>query len=76
MPDKKAVIWMSHYPHWSWPHSGYGSWMLHGHCHGMEKRLRNSFGLKVLDVGVDCFDYKPVSYNQVKSVLLNIKENI
>src|SRR3990172_5121068 len=37
LKEKKQLIWLSHYPHWSWPHSGYGAWMLHGHCHGTEK---------------------------------------
>lgn len=34
-----------------------GSWMLYGHSHGN----LTDIGGKTIDVGVDCFDYYPVS---------------
>lgn len=49
-------IWMSHYPHRSWPASHHGSWHLYGHVHGRmagEDRERQT---NSLDVGVDASD--------------------
>lgn len=46
-------IYLSHYPHRSWPSSHKGSWMLYGHVHSKlnhEDKLSNR---KTLDVGVD-----------------------
>ncbi len=57
-------IWLSHYPHLSWPSSSHGSWHLHGHTHG-----DSPAGLGRLDVGVDCWDYAPVNWETIKSIL-------
>lgn len=45
--DQTAVLF--HFPITSWHKQGYGSWHLHGHCHG---NLKHSHG-KMLDVGLD-----------------------
>ena len=53
-------IYLSHYPHRSWPASHKGSWMLFGHVHSKldhEDRISNR---KTLDVGVD----NTVNYNK------------
>lgn len=53
-------IYLSHYPHRSWPASHKGSWMLFGHVHSKldhEDKLSNR---KTLDVGVD----NTVNYNK------------
>lgn len=59
-------IWLSHYPHRSWPRSGQGSWHLHGHTHG---NLRDVADLATLDVGVDCHGYAPIDFEGLHSIL-------
>jgi calcineurin-like phosphoesterase family protein len=62
-----TLIWLSHYAHRVWPQSHYGAYALHGHSHGKLPGLGRS-----LDVGVDCWDYYPVSLDEVKSQLEQI----
>ncbi len=57
-------IWTSHYPHRSWPSSYHGSWHLHGHTHGSLPNLPSS-----RDVGVDCWDFYPVSFETLATQL-------
>ena len=59
-------IVLCHYPLLSWNGMAHGSWHLHGHCHGS---LRDAGGLR-LDVGVDCNDYYPVSFNDIRNKML------
>jgi calcineurin-like phosphoesterase family protein len=54
-------IFLSHYAHRQWPQSHYGAWHLYGHDHG----TLEDFGMST-DVGVDSWDYKPVSFDQLK----------
>ncbi len=56
-------IVLCHYPILSWDGMAHGSWHLHGHCHGS---LYDS-GVRRIDVGVDCNQYKPVSYEELKN---------
>jgi calcineurin-like phosphoesterase family protein len=72
-------IYLSHYPHRSWPASHKGSWMLFGHVHSKldhEDRISNR---KTLDVGVDnTANYnkpfgQPWSFKELKK-LFNDKE--
>lgn len=47
--DQTAVLF--HFPIASWHKQGYGSWHLHGHCHGnLKPEFSNG---KMLDVGID-----------------------
>jgi len=46
---KDNSVCLFHYPISSWHKQGYGSWMLHGHCHGS---FNPELG-KILDVGLD-----------------------
>ncbi len=46
-------IYLSHYPHRSWPSSHKGSWMLYGHVHSKFNEEDKVSSLKTLDVGVD-----------------------
>lgn len=58
-------IVLSHFPFSLWNKSHYGSWNLHGHCHGTyksEKKMQ-------LDVGVDCFNFRPVSYDDIRQTM-------
>lgn len=57
------LICMSHYPMLVWDKSHYGSWMLHGHCHG---NLEESFTRKSFDVGIDTLPYRPYTYQEVQ----------
>jgi calcineurin-like phosphoesterase family protein len=59
-------IWLSHYPHISWPSSSHGTWMLHGHTHGNLLDNPNSL---IKDVGVDSHFYKPVSFETLREIM-------
>jgi calcineurin-like phosphoesterase family protein len=59
--DGQRIVLM-HYPILSWHGMHDGAWMLHGHSHGnLPKDMRS----KRLDVGVDCWNYRPVNYDTV-----------
>lgn len=68
-PTKSIDVWgfqqivLCHYPMLTWNACHYGSWQLHGHCHGTLPDDPNS---RRIDVGVDCWDYYPASYEQIK----------
>jgi calcineurin-like phosphoesterase family protein len=63
-------IIMSHYPILSWNKSHYGSWMIHGHCHGsLMKSFPEYYKRKVMDVGCNVIDYTPISYERVKGIM-------
>lgn len=66
---KPQLIWLSHYPHLSWPQSHYGCIHLHGHSHG---NLRWRFG-KMLDVGLDGHDYYPWSEEEILDYMADVK---
>jgi calcineurin-like phosphoesterase family protein len=63
---------MCHYPFYpgSWNGGHRGSWNLYGHVHG---GLSNKGVIKTnpaqLDVGVDCHQFAPISYQQVKEMI-------
>ena len=58
--DKPHLIVLCHYAMRVWDRSHYGSWHLYGHSHGNLTPLPNS-----LDVGVDNWDYAPLSLGRV-----------
>lgn len=62
--DKQKLV-LFHYPILSWHQMHRGSWMLHGHCHG---NLHFDNG-PMLDVGVDNFDFTPITFDAVKHYL-------
>lgn len=63
-------IVLSHYPILSWNKAHHGTFHLHGHCHGsMMINMPEYYNRKVIDVGVSCIDYTPISYTQVKEVM-------
>lgn len=69
-PRKKQGIIMMHYPILSWDKAHHGDWHLHGHCHqSLANKKIEYYNRKVLDVGCNGWDYKPVSYNEIKSVM-------
>ena len=54
-----------HYPIYSWNKSHHGSIMVHGHSHMSLSELEFHKTKKIFDVGVNGWDYKPISYLQV-----------
>ncbi len=66
--DQKIVL--CHYPFLTWAGSHRGAWDLHGHSHGS---LKDDPGSLRVDVGVDCFNYAPVSFEEIQ-VLMKKKE--
>jgi len=68
VPDPDAPrgaqgIVLCHYAMRVWNKSYHGSWQLYGHSHGSLPDDPNSLSL---DVGVDCWNFTPVSYEQIK----------
>ena len=60
--EKKQKIVLCHYAMRTWHNSYKGGWQLYGHSHGM---LPEDHTLS-FDVGVDCWDFYPVSIEEVK----------
>ena len=60
LKDRKKEIFLSHHSHRVWPKSYHGSLHLYGHSHG---RLP-PYGAS-MDVGVDCNEFKPISFDYV-----------
>lgn len=73
-------IILCHYPMLSWNQMHRGSWMLHGHSHGTLRTSCKSCsfepGRKMLDVGVDCHDYTPISFSRVKKYMEDVRRSI
>jgi calcineurin-like phosphoesterase family protein len=67
MPSNNQMIWLSHYAHRKWPQKHYGVWHLYGHSHGRAEDLDRS-----TDVGVDCWVYAPVSFEELKERFKNV----
>lgn len=68
-PAGRQKIVLSHYPFRSWRSSEHGSWNLFGHCHG---NMSIDIG-KSIDIGVDCHNYNPLSYWEIKDIMSNKK---
>lgn len=71
VPDESArggrqSITLCHYAMRVWNKSHHGAYHLYGHSHGSLPDDPNS---RSFDVGVDCWDFTPVSYDQVKKVM-------
>lgn len=54
-----------HFPILSWHQVHYGSWHLHGHCHG---NLEFDNG-PMLDVGVDVHSFRPIEFDEVATLI-------
>lgn len=62
--DQKITL--LHYAMKVWNQRHYGAWQLYGHSHGSLPEDERS---KQCDVGVDCWDYSPVSFETIKEHL-------
>lgn len=60
----KQDIFLSHYAMRVWDRSHFGIWNLFGHSHGKLPEFDN---VLAFDVGVDAWNYYPVSFGQVKA---------
>jgi calcineurin-like phosphoesterase family protein len=69
---------LCHYPLLSWEKSHYGSLHLHGHCHGTIARSGYSGDVLLppgasngrrVDVGVDCWNFYPVTLDEVRTLV-------
>jgi calcineurin-like phosphoesterase family protein len=67
--EKQPII-LCHYSMRSWPKSFHGSWHLFGHSHGRLEPYGKSF-----DVGVDYWNFTPVSWEQVKNKMNELERN-
>lgn len=62
--QQKIILF--HYPIGSWNKCHYGSWQLHGHCHGNFMYPRG----KQLDVGIDALPgYRPHTYREIAQIM-------
>lgn len=50
---KEYMLTLDHYPKVSWNHKAYGSFMLHGHCHGNVDKFNEDCPDLRVDVGLD-----------------------
>lgn len=57
-------IWLSHYAHRVWPRMHRGDLHLYGHSHGTLPGTAAS-----TDVGVDCFGFRPVTIDEIRTRL-------
>jgi calcineurin-like phosphoesterase family protein len=65
------LIVLCHYSMRVWNRSHHGSWMLYGHSHGsLVEEDKFSF-----DVGVDVWNYTPVSYEQIVKKMQHKQKN-
>jgi calcineurin-like phosphoesterase family protein len=71
----KGMAVLFHYPILDWESAHRGAWMLHGHCHNTMQYPDMLKNKKILDVGVDVWNYKPVSIEQVREYMKD-RENI
>jgi calcineurin-like phosphoesterase family protein len=64
--DGWQKIILCHYALRTWEGFHRKSFSLYGHSHGT---LPDDPNLLSIDVGVDCHEYKPISYNEVKEIM-------
>lgn len=59
-------ITLCHYAMRVWPNSHRGTWHLYGHSHGT---LPDDATSRSFDIGVDCHNYKPLSFEEVEALI-------
>jgi len=63
---ENQFIVLNHYAMKVWNHSHKGSWHLYGHSHGS---LPDDPTSRSFDVGVDCHNYFPLTFQQVADIM-------
>lgn len=63
---------LSHYAMRVWPHSHHSAGHLYGHSHGKLSPMvtADGRGAMAFDVGVDCWNFKPLSLSQVSAEMV------
>lgn len=69
IPEYPDII-MSHFAMRVWNKSHFNSWHLYGHSHGTLPGQGKSF-----DVGVDCWEFRPVSLDQITFKMAHLPDN-
>ena len=67
--DNNTIV-LCHYSMRTWNKSHYNTWHLYGHSHGMLEGWGKSF-----DVGVDCWNFTPLSYEEIKKEMEKRPDN-
>lgn len=66
----KQSIMIFHYPILEWDKAHHGSFHLHGHTHqSLVPKNPDYYKYKVLDMGCNGWDYRPVHYNEIKEIM-------
>lgn len=76
---KMYEVWMSHYPMMTWPHRDNGAFQFFGHIHSNSNRSEGvdqdlPLHYNQLDVGCDYWNYKPVNFEELKTIIEAKKE--
>ena len=66
MPRGEQLVILFHYALREWNASHWGTYHLYGHSHGSLPDLKNSLSF---DIGVDCHNFYPLSYAEVKAIM-------
>jgi calcineurin-like phosphoesterase family protein len=67
LPKGRQKIVLFHYAIRQWQDKHSDSFHLHGHSHGMLEDDKKSLSI---DVGVDCHNFYPLEYSEVKEIML------
>lgn len=66
VPEEPNLIVCLHYAMKVWNKCHFGSWHVFGHSHGSLPPDPNSLST---DVGVDCWDFTPISFQELREVM-------
>ncbi len=62
----KQLVVLLHYAMRVWEASHHGTYHLYGHSHGS---LEDDVNSRSFDVGVDCHNFEPINYDQIKEIM-------
>lgn len=66
-PRGKQKIILCHYPIEEWEGKHYGTWHFHAHSHGNKNGM--NLNIARIDVGVDNYDFYPVSFEDISETM-------
>jgi calcineurin-like phosphoesterase family protein len=66
----RQKITLCHYAMRTWASAHHGAWQLYGHSHGNLPPLPNTY---TMDVGVDCWDYAPVPFETIRTIMCRVE---